>query len=84
MNKSNVSAFRAKVNDSEELQATIRDQARAGTLNLVALGKEHGFDFTQDEVRELVEQLEGEGELSEFELELVSGGTSFKVGATDT
>ena len=76
MGTSATEAFRAKINASEELQDTIRARLGAGTLDLVALGKEQGFDFTQDEAKALIDQLEEEGELSEFELEVVSGGGS--------
>lgn len=68
-------AFRAKINTSEELQDAIRAQIQAGNLDLVALGATHGFEFSAAEANTLVEQLEGEGELSEFELEVVSGGS---------
>ena len=62
--------FRQAVADSTDLQ----DKVKAGA-DLVALGKENGYEFTQEELesgwKELKESEEG---LTEFELEVVSGG----------
>lgn len=62
--------FRAHVDANEELQDSIRDQMSEGSLNLINIGKEHGFEFSDAELKEITDQ----GELSDFELELVSGG----------
>ena len=62
--------FRQAVADSTDLQ----EKVKAGA-DLVALGKESGFEFTQEELesgwKELQESDEG---LTEFELEVVAGG----------
>ena len=62
--------FRQAVADSTDLQEMVR-----GGADLVALGKEHGYEFTQEELntgwKELQESDEG---LTEFELDVVSGG----------
>ena len=62
--------FRQAVADSTDLQDKIK-----GGADLVALGKENGYDFTQEELNtgwtELQESDEG---LTEFELDVVSGG----------
>ena len=62
--------FRQAVADSTDLQEKIR-----GGADLVALGKENGYEFTQEELnaawKELQESDEG---LTEFELDVVSGG----------
>ena len=62
--------FRQAVADSTNLQ----EKVKAGA-NLVALGKENGYEFTQEELntgwKELQESDEG---LTEFELDVVSGG----------
>jgi predicted ribosomally synthesized peptide with nif11-like leader len=64
--------FRQAVSSSTDLQ----EKVRAGA-DLVALGKENGYDFTQEELntgwKELQESDEG---LTEFELDVVSGGQS--------
>ena len=62
--------FRNAVADSTDLQAKVKAGA-----DLVALGKEAGFEFTQEELetgwKELQESDEG---LTEFELDVVAGG----------
>ena len=62
--------FRQAVADSTDLQ----EKVKAGA-DLVALGKENGYDFSQEELNagwtELQESDEG---LTEFELDVVSGG----------
>jgi predicted ribosomally synthesized peptide with nif11-like leader len=63
--------FRQAVADSTDLQ----EKVKAGA-DLVALGKENGYDFSQEELnagwKELQESDEG---LTEFELDVVSGGS---------
>ena len=62
--------FRQAVADSADLQ----EKLLAGA-DLVALGKENGYDFTQEELnaewKELQESDEG---LTEFEMDVVAGG----------
>ena len=64
--------FRQAVADSTDLQ----EKVKAGA-DLVALGKESGFEFTQEELetgwKELQESDEG---LTDFELDVVAGGRS--------
>jgi len=64
--------FRKAVADSTDLQEKVR-----GGADLVALGKENGYEFTQEELntgwKELQESDEG---LTDFELDVVSGGQS--------
>ncbi len=63
--------FRKAVADSADLQ----EKVKAGA-DLVALGKENGYEFTQEELesgwKELQESDEG---LTDFELEVVAGGS---------
>ena len=62
--------FRQAVSESTDLQEKVK-----GGADLVALGKENGYEFTQEELNaswtELQESDEG---LTEFELDVVSGG----------
>ena len=62
--------FRKAVSESTDLQEKVR-----GGADLVALGKENGYEFTQEELnaswKELQESDEG---LTEFELDVISGG----------
>ena len=63
--------FRQAVADSTDLQ----EKVKAGA-DLVALGKESGFEFTQEELEAGWEELqESEEGLTDFELEVVSGGS---------
>jgi predicted ribosomally synthesized peptide with nif11-like leader len=69
--------FRKAVADSTDLQ----EKVKAGA-DLVALGKENGYEFTQEELntgwKELQESDEG---LTEFELDVVSGGSKRFAGS---
>ena len=68
--------FRQAVADSADLQ----EKVKAGA-DLVALGKENGYDFSQEELesgwKELQESDQG---LTEFELDVVSGGQGHRAG----
>ena len=62
--------FRNAVSESADLQ----EKVKAGA-DLVALGKENGYDFTLEELESGWKQLqESEEGLTEFELDVVSGG----------
>jgi predicted ribosomally synthesized peptide with nif11-like leader len=62
--------FRQAVADSTDLQ----EKVKAGA-DLVALGKENGYEFTQEELNDGWKELqESEEGLTEFELDVVSGG----------
>ena len=69
--------FRQAVADSTDLQ----EKVKAGA-DLVALGKESGFEFTQEELETSWEELQESDEgLTDFELDVVSGGTGSKGGS---
>jgi len=62
--------FRQAVADSPDLQ----EKVKAGA-DLVALGKENGYEFSQEELTASWEELQESDEgLTDFELEVVSGG----------
>ncbi|MCH1497504.1 MAG: Nif11-like leader peptide family RiPP precursor [Akkermansiaceae bacterium] len=62
--------FRNAVADNADLQ----EKVKAGA-DLVALGKEAGFEFTQEELETGWEELQESDEgLTDFELDVVSGG----------
>ena len=65
MSKENLDQFIQKVTDSEELQARIGEEIDAEAL--IALGAEHGCEFTAEELQEAAE-------LSDEELDGVAGG----------
>ena len=68
MSKENLEQFMKQIDSSEDLQSRIGDEI-AGD-DLVALGAEHGYEFS-------VEELSGLGELSDQELEGVAGGAAY-------
>ena len=62
--------FRQAVADNADLQ----EKVKAGA-DLVALGKESGFEFTQEELETGWEELQESDEgLTDFELDVVAGG----------
>ena len=67
-----LSNFRKAVSESTDLQEKVKTGA-----DLVTLGKENGYEFTQEELnsgwKELQESDEG---LTEFELDVVAGGSA--------
>jgi len=70
--------FRQAVSDSSDLQ----EKVKAGA-DLVALGKENGYDFTLEELESGWKQLQESDEgLTEFELDVVAGGGSRSRGGT--
>ena len=64
--------FRKAVAESADLQ----EKVKAGA-DLVALGKESGFEFTQEELETGWEELQESDEgLTDFELDVVAGGSN--------
>ncbi len=62
--------FRNAVSDSADLQ----EKVKAGA-DLVTLGKENGYEFSQEELNAGWEELQESDEgLTEFELDVVAGG----------
>ena len=62
--------FRQAVADNADLQ----EKVKAGA-DLVALGKDNGYEFTQEELETSWEELQqSDEELTAFELDVVSGG----------
>ena len=68
--------FRQAVADSTDLQ----EKVKAGA-DLVALGKDNGFEFTQQELESGWEELQKSDEgLTAFELDVVAGGKYHRSG----
>ena len=64
--------FRNAVADSTDLQ----EKVKAGA-DLVTLGKDNGFEFTQEELETGWEELQkSDEELTAFELDVVAGGSN--------
>ena len=70
--------FRKAVSDSTDLQ----EKVKAGA-DLVALGKENGYEFSQEELNASWEELQESDEgLTEFELDVVAGGKHHQSGCS--
>jgi predicted ribosomally synthesized peptide with nif11-like leader len=70
--------FRQAVADSTDLQ----EKVKAGA-DLVALGKENGYEFSQEELADGWSELQESDEgLTEFELDVVSGGQAGASGGS--
>ena len=68
--------FRQAVADSTDLQEEVKSGA-----DLVALGKENGYEFTQEELESGWKELQKSGEdLTDFELDVVAGGSHKRTG----
>ncbi len=69
--------FRQAVADNADLQ----EKVKAGA-DLVALGKDNGYEFTQEELEAGWEELQqSDEELTDFELDVVSGGHKGRGGS---
>ena len=69
MSKGNLNDFIQKISKSEELQARVGEEMDADSL--IALGAEHGCEFTADD-------LTAGAELSDEELDGVAGGLAMQ------
>ena len=68
---SKVEEFREAINGNEDWQEEVKNFGADDNIVNYASGK--GYEFTNDEYSEYVEN-NTSGELSEFEMELVAGG----------
>ena len=78
MSKEAVRLFIEKAEQDEALQNIILNafKNKEESINLVDLGREHGFEFTEEDGLEVWEEIQNEEELSDFTLELISGGSA--------
>ena len=68
--------FRQAVTDSTDLQEKVK-----GCTDLITPGKENGYEFTREELADGLEKLQESDEgLTEFDLDVVSGGQTSKAG----
>ncbi len=78
---SDFNSFRNAVLENDDLQdevmSIVNTAAANGTgleENIVTLAKNHGFTVTEDEVTQHADFLGQDGDLTDFELEMISGG----------
>lgn len=79
-------AFRQYVHDNPNVEAEIRSTfLREGSVDNSLVAKRYGFEFTVDEGNAAWAELaDAGGELSDFELEMVSGGGEHPVNTDDS
>ena len=78
---SDFQSFRDAVLEDEDLQEQVISIVNTATANgaglegnIVTLAKNHGYSVTKDEVTQHADFLGQDGDLIDFELELISGG----------
>jgi len=78
---SDFQSFRAAVLEDEDLQEQVISIANTATANgsglgdgIATLAKTHGYSITSEEVYEHADFLGQDGDLTDFELEMISGG----------
>jgi predicted ribosomally synthesized peptide with nif11-like leader len=86
MSRDNVNAFLDRLAGDEEFRRQVgealegRDHAGAATASIAG---EAGFEFTEEELEEVLEQRSGGRELGDADLETVSGGASGSLSFPD-
>jgi predicted ribosomally synthesized peptide with nif11-like leader len=73
-----VKAFAAKVRADVALRSRIQNDPH---VDLVALGTQHGFGFTLEDIRAVGRDLKTSGELTDEQLQVLSGGTAVEYAA---
>ena len=80
-------SFRNAVLENDDLQDEVMSVVMTATRNgsglgdgIAALAKNHGYTITSDEVYAHADFLGQDGDLTDFELELISGGQERKAG----
>lgn len=79
MSKEAARLFIEKIDQNNDLQELIINslENQDSSVNLVEVGREHGFEFTEEEIRKVWSDILKEEELSDFALELISGGVTY-------
>ena len=85
---SDFQSFRNAVLEDDDLQEQVMSIIHTATTNgsglgdsIATLAKNHGFTITSDEVYVHAEFLGQDGDLTDFELELISGGQQGRTGS---
>ena len=84
---SDFQSFRDAVLEDEDLQEQVISIVNTATVNgagleenIVILAKNHGYSVTEDEVTQHADFLGQDGDLTDFELEMISGGNHYQGG----
>ena len=73
MSLDQANAFRDYVSQNEDVQKEIRSALMTESATVSEIASKHGFTFTSEEAEQAWETAQ-ENELSDFELDMVSGG----------
>ncbi len=74
MTNTAIDDFRERVNADSALQAQFAQAYAQGPTALAALARANGFQITDAEAVQAIQERLDDGELSDFELTLVAGG----------
>lgn len=70
---SDLKKFLEKANQDEAIQTQLKEAQNYS--DIVKIGKENNYNFTEDDIKQLKEEQTKSGALSEEDLNKVSGGT---------
>ena len=79
MSLDQANAFRDHVSQTEDVQKEIRSALMTESAKVSEIASRHGFTFTSEEGQQAWESAQ-DNELSDFELDMVSGGWGRKKG----
>ena len=79
MSLDQANAFRDYVSHNEDVQKEIRSALMTESAKVSEIASRHGFTFTSEEGQQAWESAQ-DNELSDFELDMVSGGWGRKKG----
>ena len=79
MSLDQANAFRDYVSQNEDVQKEIRSALMTETAKVSEIASKHGFTFTSEEGQEAWDAAQ-DNELSDFELDMVSGGKHHNSG----
>ena len=79
MSLEQANAFRDYVSQNEDVQKEIRSALMTESAKVSEIAAKHGFSFTSEEGQEAWDAAQ-DNELSDFELDMVSGGRYSRAG----
>ena len=80
MSLDQANAFRDYVSENEDVQKKIRSALMTESAKVSEIAAKHGFTFTSEEGQQAWETAQ-ENELSDFELDMVAGGSNNRGGS---
>ena len=79
MSSDQANAFREYVSQNEDVQREIRSALMTESAKVSEIAAKHGFTFTSEEGQQAWDAAQ-DNELSDFELDMVSGGARSRKG----